>query len=227
MRRIILSLTVIAVALLVSTSVALAATKNCPYSGDCFGTSSADTLYGTKGQNYIYGLAGKDTIYGYAGNDSLEGGDGNDVIRGGKGDDYLFGEKGDDYLNGGPGDDIISGYTGKDKLYDTSSSSNDWYWQFFLDNDSEDRGVVRDSGGSSDVIEMEHLSRSEVFMTWVDTTYDSDTKMDALLIEWKGTSNTVLVRNYFDNSGGTSKGTGAIESIKFEDKTVGFPASEG
>ena len=47
-------------------------------------------------------------------------------------------------------------------------------------------------------------------------------------VEQKGTTNTVLVRDYFDNSGGAGRGAGVIEWIKYKgDKYVGFPASEG
>jgi Ca2+-binding RTX toxin-like protein len=203
-----LLVSVMAASLMLSATAALAATINCPYSGSCYGTSSADTIYGTAGNNNIYAYAGNDYLYG----------------RGG--DDYLYGQGGDDYLSGESGNDNLSGWSGKDKLYDTSPSSNDTYRHFFV-GASEDRDVVLDYGGSSDVLDLTYLSRSQVFIAWVDTTHDADTNKDSLLIEKKGTTNSVLVRNYFDNSGGSSKGTGAIESIKFEDKTVGFPASEG
>ncbi len=107
----------------------------------------------------------------------------------------------------------------------TSSSAGpeaDTY--FGLKGGGNDR--VYDYGGSSDVLDLSEVARSEVLITRLDTS-DADTNLDSLRVEKKGTTNTVLVYHYFDNSGGLGKGRGAIESIKFKDKTVGFPASEG
>jgi hypothetical protein len=200
MRRTIALLTAMAMALLVATSVAMAANVNCPSSGSCYGTNSADTLYGGGGNN---------TLYGY---------DGNDVMYGSRGDDVLYGASGSDKYNGGPNND---------KLYDTSTSTSDTYFGIIGGAAGSGNDVVRDSGGISDILDLSNFDRSQVLITWHDTS-DADANPDALRVEQKGTTNTVLVRNYFDNSGGASKGTGAIEWVKYKgDKYVGFPASEG
>ena len=55
-----------------------------------------------------------------------------------------------------------------------------------------------------------------------------DANRHIIPVEQKGTTNTLLVSNYFDNSGGAGRGAGVIEWIKYKgDKYVGFPASEG
>jgi hypothetical protein len=74
---------------------------------------------------------------------------------------------------------------------------------------------------------LDGLARSDVAITWVKL-LGTGTSSYALRIQQRGTNDILLVRNYFNNtSGPPSKGPGAIESIKFKDKTVGFPASQG
>lgn len=228
MRRIVLSLTVMAIAVLMSTSLALAASPiYCPSFGACYGTKYGDVMYGPDTGTKMYGYDGNDYIYGYGGDDVLFGLGGKDWLYGGLGSDKLYGGDGDDYLYGDGGQDEYIGWHGNDKMYDRATSSGtDTY--FGLRGSGND--VIFDSGGPFDVLDLSHLSRSEVLVTWVDTS-DSDTNLDSLRAEQKGaTNNSVLVRNYFDNSGGLKKGSGATETIKFKDKTVypiNFPISEG
>jgi Ca2+-binding RTX toxin-like protein len=223
MKRTVLSLTVMMVALMMAAQVALAAPPiYCPSSGACHGTSYEDVMYGPDTGTTMYGYGANDYIFGYRGNDVLYGQGGKDWIYGGDDADSLYGGDDDDYLYGDAGPDKYIGWRGNDKLYDRSSSSSDTY--FGLSGGGND--VVFDYGGTSDALDVSHLARSEVLISWLDTS-DADINLDALRIEQKGATNTVLVRNYFDNSSGLGKGTGVIESIKFKDRTVGFPASEG
>jgi Ca2+-binding RTX toxin-like protein len=220
------SLTAVRVALMMSAPVALAAEPPiyCPSSGSCYGTSYGDVMYGPDTGTTMYGYGGNDYIFGYGGNDYVYGADGRDWIYGGNDADSLHGGNDDDYIYGGAGGDrYIDGY-GNDKLYDRSTYSSDTY--FGLSSGGND--VMFDYGGTSDVLDLSlaNLARSDVLISWLDTS-DANTNLDALRVEEKGTTNTVLVRNYFNNSGGLTKGNGAIESIKFKDKSVGFPASEG
>jgi Ca2+-binding RTX toxin-like protein len=91
MRRMILLLTTMALALLLAAGVALAATVTCQVGVTCKGTSSADTITGTTSNDTINGLAGNDTIKALDGIDKINGGPNNDTMNGGPGNDtYLF-----------------------------------------------------------------------------------------------------------------------------------------
>src|SRR5918998_611261 len=70
-----------AVALLLSTGVALAAAIS--------GTQGNDTLRGTRRADQIYGLNGRDTLKGFAGGDELYGGAGLDRLVGSGGNDEI------------------------------------------------------------------------------------------------------------------------------------------
>jgi Ca2+-binding RTX toxin-like protein len=224
MKRIMLSLTAMMVALMMAAPVALAVAPPiwCPSTAPCYGTNNDDVMYGPDTGTRMYGYDGNDYMFGYSGNDEMFGIYGDDYIYGGDGNDSLYGGGDNDLLSGQEGSDTFIGWTGSDKLYDTSKTSSDTY--LALRGGGND--AVYDSGGSSDVLDLTDVSRSQVLIRWRDTS-DADTNLDELRIEQKGTTNTVFVRSYFDNSGGLSRGAGAIELIKFKDKTVGFPASEG
>jgi hypothetical protein len=110
-------------------------------------------------------------------------------------------------------------------MADDSNGGNDTYFVF---GGPSGYDTVSDSGGTGDKLNLSHLDRSQVLISWHDNPLDVNTHMDALRVQQKGTTNSVLVRNYFDNQGGTGRGSGAIERIKFEGGNyVGFPASEG
>jgi Ca2+-binding RTX toxin-like protein len=224
MKRIMVSLTAMMVALMLAAPVALAAAPPiyCPSSGSCYGTIYNDVMYGPDTGTSMYGYGGNDYILGYGGNDFLYGQGGKDSMSGGDGNDYLYGGDDNDLLTGQEGSDKFIGWYGSDKLYDRSKTSNDTFWALRGGGSDE----VYDFGGSSDVLDLTDVYRSQVLISWLDTS-DADTNLNTLRIEQKGTTNTVLIGNYFDNSGGLGKGAGAIESIKFKDKTIGFPASEG
>jgi hypothetical protein len=87
MRKMLLLLTTIALALLLAGGVALAATKQCQVGVVCNGTSSNDTITGTNSNDTINGLAGNDLIKARDGIDKINGGTQNDDMNGGAGND--------------------------------------------------------------------------------------------------------------------------------------------
>ena len=152
MRRSIILLMVMAIALVLGSGVALAAVK--------FGTEGRDRIVGTNAKDVLYGKGGNDRLAGRGANDVLYGGNGHDVMYGGyvrfgemfngrrlvpdgrlapdgqdklfggKGNDCMFGGSENDILYGGPGNDIIGTYcytdtldAGKDIMY--GGSGND------------------------------------------------------------------------------------------------------
>ena len=238
MRRIILLLVTaaFAAALLLYTSVAMAAAPiYCTQAPDaqpeCYGTSGNDVMYGYDNDNNMYGLDGDDYIFGFGGDDYLHGGDDNDWVYGGAGNERLLdGDWGDDHVYGDAGSNRYFESYGNDRVYDRSSSSSDTYFgygPYFGEEELAGNNRLTDYGGNHDVLHLDGLARSDVAITWVKLLV-AGTRSYALRIQERGTNDTLLVRNYFDKtSGPPSKGPGAIESITFKDKTVGFPASQG
>jgi Ca2+-binding RTX toxin-like protein len=114
MRKTMLVVASLAIAMLVAGGVAWAATLQCPtgknYHGTpiCRGTARADTMLGTaNGDGSWWGYAGGDTLYGRGGGETMYGSEGPDKLYGGPGRDKLVGEKGVDKLFGGPGPDYL------------------------------------------------------------------------------------------------------------------------
>ena len=149
-RRTIVLLTAMALALCVAAGVALAqpfgdqpggagVKKTCASS--CEGTTYPDTLIGTNASNHIEGLGGNesptfgDLIQGHGGSDALYGDAGGDRIEGGSGSDTIFGGTGRDLLIGGTGKDHVNGGSGGDEI-----QVRDGY-----------RDVVNCEGGTDDV----------------------------------------------------------------------------
>jgi Ca2+-binding RTX toxin-like protein len=202
MRRTIALLTTMAMTLLVATSVAMAVTKTCSYSGACDGTTDPDKLYGREGNNNIYGYGGDDDIYGksgddylfgYAGEDDLYGdlygdvgagppnggvGGGDDYMSGGSDFDRLYGGSGDDRMYGGDGSDLYVGGGGNDIMVSQDKLKNNIYRFDFRPELDIGTAVpsgsdqVTDSGGTNDIL------------WWT----SSNTTRDAVLITWVDTS---------------------------------------
>jgi hypothetical protein len=110
MRRTLLLLTTMALALLMASSVALALNRISCTGGSCAGTSGDDSMSGTVGSDNMNGLEGNDKLNGYGGSDELTGDAeagtlGNDTLNGGNGDDYLGDRFGTNTLIGGAGAD--------------------------------------------------------------------------------------------------------------------------
>jgi Ca2+-binding RTX toxin-like protein len=106
MRRPMLMLAMVIVALVVASGAAFAATIR--------GTDGDDFLEGTRNDDRIYGRGANDTVEGYGGNDRLFGNDGNDVLAAMRERDNLFGGIGEDALQGGKGRDELNGGDGDD-----------------------------------------------------------------------------------------------------------------
>lgn len=105
-RRVPLLLTVMALILVMSAGVAVAAVIK--------GNDADNTLKGTPKADKIYGFGGNDTIKAGRGNDEAFGNTGNDSLVGGFGADFLRGNDGDDTIIGGPGGDTMQGVLGSD-----------------------------------------------------------------------------------------------------------------
>ena len=139
MRRTLLSLTTMVVALLLASGVALAVTKVGTNAPDTLrGTNQADTLLGRDANDILIALAGddkllgergKDIVFGgnerrrdegrlLGGNKNMVGGSGNDSVIGGRGSDNVLGEEGNDLVADGPdrefSTDTVSGGEGND-----------------------------------------------------------------------------------------------------------------
>jgi Ca2+-binding RTX toxin-like protein len=149
-RRIVLrmgALGACAVAMLLVSSLALAATVRCSgnYDNPCLGTNEDDVIRGTAKPDQVLARGGSDVIYlggesdwvagdqkgplSYEfpsrsqGEDIIYGGRSRDFMYGDGGDDILYGNSGDDYLHGdslvgNQGDDILYGGEGEDTLDD-------------------------------------------------------------------------------------------------------------
>jgi Ca2+-binding RTX toxin-like protein len=113
MKRILLVLAAMALALLLASGVALAVTK--------IGTNGPDTLKGTNGADNLLGKGGNDVLFSLAGRDTLLGEEGKDWVLGGNDQRPLGGEKN---LLGGPGNDGVLGGEDSDNL--TGNSGNDF-----------------------------------------------------------------------------------------------------
>ncbi len=91
MRKTVLYLVSMALAVLLACGVALAANIiQCPtepHGWHCYGTPEDDVLTGSAERDHIDGYGGNDIIYGKARIDHLEGGEGNDRLHGGPGNE--------------------------------------------------------------------------------------------------------------------------------------------
>jgi Ca2+-binding RTX toxin-like protein len=94
MRKLVLFLAAMALALVVTSGVASAVNK--------IGTNDTDLFAGTDGDDNLVGRGGNDFVEGLKGIDNLAGGKGNNFL----GDD-VFRESSEDYLSDGDGNDTI------------------------------------------------------------------------------------------------------------------------
>jgi len=127
MRRTVLLLAAMLMALVFFSGVALAATISCVADVDCFGTKQVDTLNGSDGNDFMYGKGRGDTLKGFGGSDFLYGQDGADKLFGGNlAIDHLVGGPGNDALSGEQGMDIyyFGPSWGKDSITDDASNEN-------------------------------------------------------------------------------------------------------
>jgi Ca2+-binding RTX toxin-like protein len=102
MRKVILLLATMALAILLAAGAALAANIQCQ--GDpCVGTEQNDRITGSLEDDVIEALGGRDHVTGRGGDDEVYGGRRSDEITGGDGGDDLTGDRGPDEIRGGPG----------------------------------------------------------------------------------------------------------------------------
>lgn len=118
MRRGILLLASMSMALLLASGVALAVNQIRCDGGECLGTPRNDemlgflrhdVIYALKGDDRMWGRTGGDDVYGFNGNDWATGGSGIDKVSGGNGSDTLISRNDPasvDILNCGAGYDI-------------------------------------------------------------------------------------------------------------------------
>ena len=143
MRRVVLVLAAMALAMLLASGVAWAVNKIGTNDPDTLrGTNGADNLLGKGANDVLYALGGMDNLLGGEGKDWLLGGNkrrpfgaegdknmvggaGNDGLLGGRDSDNTLGDSGNDFLNGdigsdravgGQGRDLIEGWTGSDRI---------------------------------------------------------------------------------------------------------------
>jgi hypothetical protein len=141
MRRVVLVLVAMALALLLVSGVAWAVNK--------IGTDGPDTLRGTNGDDNLLGRGGQDNIFSLDGTDNLEGGMGKDNVL--AGDERRYG-RGDKNLLGGPGNDLVFGGWSSDKV--VGEEGND----FLADGPPRDVALDILSGGAgTDVIPVASL----------------------------------------------------------------------
>jgi Ca2+-binding RTX toxin-like protein len=118
MRRVVLVLAAMALAMLLASGVAWAVTK--------IGTNGPETLRGTTKSDNLVGRGANDVLFSYAGNDHLLGGLGKDILFGGnpergessRGNKSLVGGSGNDAIIGGVDSDNLVGGAGNDWLHD-------------------------------------------------------------------------------------------------------------
>jgi Ca2+-binding RTX toxin-like protein len=101
-RRTLLLLSTMMLALLLACGVALAANITCQ-GGSCVGTEENDRITGSLLDDQIQALGGRDHVQARPGDDEVYGDAGGDDITGGVGGDYLVGGRGPDEIGGGPG----------------------------------------------------------------------------------------------------------------------------
>jgi Ca2+-binding RTX toxin-like protein len=141
MRRVVVALAAMALALLLASGVAWAVNK--------IGTNGPDTLRGTNGDDNLIGKGGNDVLFSLNGRDNLLGGPGKDCLfcvtrplRFFAGDKNLLGGPGNDFIWSGKGSDNVVGGEGNDFL------SDDGVREFSQDNLS--------GGPGNDVIDVMH-----------------------------------------------------------------------
>lgn len=100
MRKTILMLALVALAVLVASTAAWAANVQGTGGDDpqIYGTEARDTIIPFDGDDTVYALGGSDDVRHSFGADTIYGGAGNDTLRGGRGNDVIY---------GGPGKDLI------------------------------------------------------------------------------------------------------------------------
>lgn len=124
MKRLTLLLTMMALALLLSASVAFALTVDCTAGRGCFGTDDPDTLNGSVGSDDMDARQANDRLFGGDGHDWMSGDAYGPTDTSTDGDDRVIGEAGSDGIAGYGGGDVLSGGDGRDYLFAVENSKN-------------------------------------------------------------------------------------------------------
>ncbi len=165
MRRAVLVLAAIALAMVVGSGAALAATIRCD-GGHCSGTNRPDSIFGTDkrdaifakdGGDFVSGRGGADNLNGQAGDDEVLGGWGDDWVKGGRHDDVVAGGLGNDRITGGSGDNLILARDGmRDLIVCGDNSRNKIFYDPRLDRFSNcvfiHKSVQANGSGESSVV---------------------------------------------------------------------------
>ena len=148
-----------------------------------------DSLLGTLGKQGLLGGSGKDVLNGTSEDDSLYGFGGDDRIYGGVGNDHLSGGTGEDYLAGGDGADVyeFGRGDGKDTVFNADQD---------VSGSKIDKLLFGPGITAADIIVRRNY-------------YD-------LILEIKGTSDSVTVQSYFDEDTVANHGY-AVDQIVFAD----------
>src|SRR5215211_328516 len=119
LRRAVLILATMALAVVALSGVALAVNKVGTFRPDTLiGTNQVDRIYGLGAADRIAARAGNDDCYGGSGADTIFCGDGNDRIDGGFGEDELYGQAGNDTISAADGQrDLVNCGAGVDTAY--------------------------------------------------------------------------------------------------------------
>jgi len=148
-------LAVLALGLLLTGGVALAASVFCT-GGQCVGTEASDTMQGLDSRStpdQIFGLGARDSIFANAGDDEVIGGAGSDEIGGGAGNDTLIGGTGFDSIIGDTGQDTLRGGSDNDRL----SGVDDPLGRFPAERDDIDCGENADGSADDDFAAVDRL----------------------------------------------------------------------
>jgi Ca2+-binding RTX toxin-like protein len=150
MRRVVLVLAAMALAMLLASGVALAVNK--------IGTDGPDTLRGTNGNDNLLGKGGNDILFALNGRDNLLGGPGKDIVLGEN--ERLNFARGDKNLQGGLGNDIVVGGRGADNVL--GDAGND----FLIDGPTREFSLDRLFGGDgTDVFLVENVPAAKDLIT--------------------------------------------------------------
>jgi Ca2+-binding RTX toxin-like protein len=137
MRKTIVLLATLGLAVILASGLALAAPKggttltriDCKEgASSCQGTGGPDEIHGTPSTDVIIPYAGDDIVHAYGANDEVRHSFGNDTIYGGEGSDTLRGGFDNDVIWGGLDDDLIDcAYVkprGKGEAWDTAHATS-------------------------------------------------------------------------------------------------------
>jgi Ca2+-binding RTX toxin-like protein len=132
----------------------------------------------------------------------LRGNSGSNILDGLDNNDTLIGGAGEDLLEGGINNDLYTGYTG-----------------------TFDHDTIDDTSGT-DTLDVSNFNVGDILSWTALDGDDADNFVDSLEIDFPSDVDSVLIRNYFNNTATTAAqsgaGNGLIESIRFVNQTLTF-----